>query len=93
MKIFSSMIAAIGKQLKQSVNVFHNLMLYRRLPKPSKKKRKTRRVGNECELTWDERRQIQRTFVVKAIYPVDTGTFVIASEDEEVFGIFDLVCK
>lgn len=30
--IFSSMIAAIGKQLKQSVNVFHSLMLYRRLP-------------------------------------------------------------
>ena len=32
-KIFSSIIAAIGRQLKQSVNVFHNLMLYRRLPK------------------------------------------------------------
>lgn len=29
--IFSSIIAAIGKQLKQSVNVFHNLILYRRL--------------------------------------------------------------
>ena len=27
-KIFSSMIAAIGKQLKQSVKVFHSLMLY-----------------------------------------------------------------
>ncbi len=26
-KIFSSMIAAMGKQLKQSVNVFHSLML------------------------------------------------------------------
>ena len=26
-KIFSSMIAAIGRQLKQSVKVFHNLML------------------------------------------------------------------
>jgi hypothetical protein len=31
-KIFSSIIAAIGRQLKQSVKVFHNLMLYRRLP-------------------------------------------------------------
>ena len=29
---FSSIIAAMGRQLKQSVNVFHNLMLYRRLP-------------------------------------------------------------
>ena len=25
-------MAATGRQLKQSVNVFHNLMLYRRLP-------------------------------------------------------------
>jgi hypothetical protein len=31
-KIFSSMMAAIGRQLKQSVNVFQSLMLYRRLP-------------------------------------------------------------
>lgn len=31
-KIFSSMTAAIGRQLKQSVKVFHSLMLYRRLP-------------------------------------------------------------
>lgn len=31
-KIFSSIIAAIGRQLKQSVNVFHNLILYLRLP-------------------------------------------------------------
>ena len=31
-KIFSSTIAAIGKQLKQSVKVFHSLMLYRLLP-------------------------------------------------------------
>lgn len=30
-KIFSSMMAAMGRQLKQSVNVFHSLMLYRRL--------------------------------------------------------------
>ena len=31
-KIFSSTMAATGRQLKQSVKVFHNLMLYRRLP-------------------------------------------------------------
>ena len=35
-KIFSSMIAAIGRQLKQSVNVFHSLMLYLRLPERGK---------------------------------------------------------
>ena len=31
-KIFSSMSAATGRQLKQSVKVFQILMLYRRLP-------------------------------------------------------------
>mgnify|MGYP003714026871 CR=1 FL=1 len=31
-KIFSSIIAAIGRQLKQSVNVFQSLMLNRLLP-------------------------------------------------------------
>ena len=31
-KIFSSTIAATGRQLKQSVNVFQSLILYRRLP-------------------------------------------------------------
>ena len=31
-KIFSSIMAAMGRQLKQSVKVFHNLMLYLRLP-------------------------------------------------------------
>ena len=30
-KIFSSMMAAMGRQLKQSVNVFQSLMLYLRL--------------------------------------------------------------
>merc|ERR1719150_3525679 len=30
-KIFSSTIAAMGRQLKQSVKVFHNLILYRLL--------------------------------------------------------------
>jgi len=32
-KIFSSMMAAMGRQLKQSVNVFQSLILYRRLPR------------------------------------------------------------
>ena len=31
-KIFSSTMAAIGRQLKQSVKVFHSLMLKRLLP-------------------------------------------------------------
>jgi hypothetical protein len=36
-KIFSSMMAAMGRQLKQSVKVFHNLILYRRLPRQVRK--------------------------------------------------------
>lgn len=35
-KIFSSTMAAIGRQLKQSVKVFHSLMLYLLLPKKKK---------------------------------------------------------
>ena len=38
-------------------------------------------------------RKRKRTFVIKAIYPVDTGTFVITPKDEEVFWIFDFVRK
>lgn len=51
-KIFSSIIAAIGKQLKQSVNVFHSLMLYRRLhssKNPDKWRRKENAM-NEVKL-------------------------------------------
>jgi len=32
-------------------------------------------------------------FVVETVNSVDRCTFVIASQNEEVFGVFDLVCK
>ncbi len=32
-------------------------------------------------------------FIVEAIDTIDRGTFVIPSQDEEILGIFDLVCK
>lgn len=35
------MTAAIGRQLKQSVKVFHNLILYRRLPSGARGKKMT----------------------------------------------------
>jgi len=38
-------------------------------------------------------RNVARTFVIETIYPIDTGAFVVASQNEEVFGIFDLVRK
>ena len=37
-RIFSSTMADTGRQLKQSVNVFHSLMLYLRLPATQHKK-------------------------------------------------------
>ena len=35
----------------------------------------------------------QLTFVIKAVYPVNTGTFVISSQQEKVFWVFNFVCK
>ena len=32
-------------------------------------------------------------FIVEAVNAVDRGAFMVASEDEEVFGVLDLVCK
>jgi hypothetical protein len=78
-KIFSSIMAAMGRQLKQSVKVFHNLMLYRRLPVLSAQVAITLLYGP--------------TLVVEPVDPVDTGTLVITSEDEKVFRVLDLVCQ
>jgi hypothetical protein len=33
------------------------------------------------------------TFVIKAIYPVNTSTFMIAPQNEKVFWVFYLVCE
>lgn len=48
-KIFSSMIAAIGRQLKQSVKVFHSLMLNRLLPGGERKRRVSERTGSRLK--------------------------------------------
>jgi hypothetical protein len=79
-KIFSSMMAAMGKQLKQSVNVFHSLILYRRLPQ----KDYQLKAATSAVLL---------TFIVEAVNTVDGRALVVASEDKEVFGVFDLVCE
>jgi hypothetical protein len=74
-------MAAMGKQLKQSVNVFHSLMLYRLLPASPK---------IDDQTTIRDIDQEPPTFVVKPVDSVDTGALVIASQDEEVFWVFDL---
>jgi hypothetical protein len=79
-KIFSSMIAAIGRQLKQSVNVFQSLMLYRRLPA-------------ERSACGHGHNEGTRTLVVEAIDAVDTRALVVPAQDEEVFRVLDLVRK
>jgi len=58
-KIFSSTMAATGRQLKQSVNVFHSLMLYRRLPEDD--------IGNwrrQDREMFGKRKQLNKIFFV-----------------------------
>ena len=86
-KIFSSMIAAMGRQLKQSVNVFQSLILYRRLP------RRTKHVNTRTLAGLRPTRGKKRTFVVKAVNSVDRGALMVAAKDEKVFGVLDLVCE
>ena len=33
------------------------------------------------------------TFIVESVYSVNTGTFMISSQEEKVFRVFDLVCE
>ena len=81
------MIAAMGRQLKQSVNVFHNLMLYLRLP------RSVMSHHSENAAWQSVRIRISRTLIVEAINPINAGTLVVSAQDEEILGIFDLVGK
>ena len=90
-KIFSSMMAAMGRQLKQSVNVFHSLILYRRLPA------KTRRMRGRARGTVGElsarisKTRAGRTFVVEAVNSVDARALVVAPQYEEVLRVLDFV--
>lgn len=86
-KIFSSMIAAIGKQLKQSVKVFHNLMLYLRLPGKKQVDKRRKDTSREKERSYI----ITRTFVIESVNPVDACTLVVPAKNEEVLRVFDLV--
>jgi hypothetical protein len=72
-------MAATGRQLKVSVKVFHSLMLYLRLPVV-----RVREVGRE---------RGSLTLVIEAVDAIDRGTLVVATEDEEVLGVLDLVSE
>lgn len=85
-------MAATGKQLKQSVKVFHNLMLYRRLPAPQK---------NKIKLMQDLKLQIclgflleasfVLTLIIKAIDSINRGAFMVATQQEKVLWVFNLI--
>jgi len=72
-RIFSSTMAATGKQLKQSVNVFHSLILYLRLPVRGEKKERGGGVVSESSARggWVDKFRVTLTFVIKAIDSID----------------------
>ena len=80
--IFSSITAAIGKQLKQSVKIFQSFILYRRLP-----------IGGENEIRYTKNNNKKLTFIIKSIYTIDTCTFMITTKNKKVFRVFNFVSQ
>ncbi len=76
--IFSSIIAAIGRQLKHSVKVFQSLTLYLRLPKETKMNQ-MKRYALEYKNMMSIVLVSVRTFIIETIYSVNRSTFVVAS--------------
>lgn len=84
------MIAAIGRQLKQSVNVFHSLMLYRLLPRIIKQKKSGKKQNKEEEKV---KKKDKLAFIVEAIDSIDASALVVTTKQEEIFRILDFVCE
>ena len=82
-------MAAIGRQLKQSVNVFHSLMLYRRLPGGDDHPETGPDADDELSCVISKIRP--RTFVIEAINPVNARTLMVAPQYEEVLRVLDFV--
>lgn len=83
-------MAATGKQLKQSVKVFHSLMLYRRLPIDTPKTQK----GNIYHLKINSHPSCvspELTLIIKAVDSINRGALVVTAEQEKVLWVFDLV--
>lgn len=78
----------MGRQLKQSVKVFHNLMLNLRLPGERNQK-----IFSELNCTCVNLSLLVLTFVVEPIDAVDGSTLMVAPEQEKVLWVFDLVGK
>lgn len=81
-------MAATGRQLKQSVNVFHNLMLYLLLPVAIRRTKTLDERGiRACHMIG--RRVL--TLVIEAINTIDGSAFVIASQEEKVLRVLNFI--
>jgi hypothetical protein len=86
-KIFFPMMAATGKQLKQSMKVFHSLIVYLRLPVKKHGSSQSGYVGDGE--TWVKLERL--TFVIKAVHLGYAGAFMVPSQEEKVERVFDLI--
>lgn len=85
-------MAATGKQLKQSVKVFHSFMLYRRLPTNERASENLMSCQqNGCDIFPVYKKYSALTLVIKAVDSINRGAFVVSTEQEKVLWIFDLV--
>lgn len=81
-------MAAIGRQLKQSVKVFHSFMLNLRLPGGTHNHTRLEAV---CAFAFLLFGFTSLTLVVETVDAIDGGALVVAPEQEEVLWIFDLI--
>lgn len=58
-----------------------------------KAKSKKARQGKTEKKRKSKQERTTHTFVIETVNSVDAGALVVATEDEEVFGVLDLVCQ
>lgn len=84
-------MAATGKQLKQSVKVFHSFMLYLRLPAKEKRCELGLVVKATRQTPFPVYEDRLLTLVIKAVDSINGGAFVVSTQQEKILGIFDFV--
>lgn len=61
--------------------------------KKAKRKAKKARQGKEKKKKASKQERTTHTFIIETVNSVDAGALVVATEDEEVFRVLDLVCQ
>lgn len=85
-------MAATGKQLKQSVKVFHSLMLYRRLPTNEGGEMRIKRTVKNAYLCFlSVNRLCALTLIIETVDTINRGAFMVATQQEKVLWVFNLV--